>query len=132
MRTIRIAEGHEITYWRIFKGPHPREVWDCTCGKKSRAKYPRNLAEAAHRHRQAVNAEMPEFALEESDSRGLGRYHRIHAADCRDLVDPESLGHHSEYEAIHRALEWMTDEFETVEEVRRACAPCVERALRGA
>lgn len=73
----------------------------------------------------------PQFALEEDD-RDMSRYHRIHAAGCRHLRDPEPVGGAENFTELAAAAARITSEFDDVADVRAAVAPCVARALRGA
>ena len=73
----------------------------------------------------------PQFALEE-DGRDMARYHRIHAAGCRHLLDPEPIGGAENFIELAEAAARITSEFDDVADVRAAVAPCVARSLRGA
>lgn len=71
---------------------------------------------------------IPHFALEES-SEDLFKYHVIHVAGCRDLIDPEPLGQARDYEELLQAADALSDEFGSVGFLRAASAPCVHKAL---
>lgn len=73
----------------------------------------------------------PQFALEEDD-RDMARYHRIHAAGCRHLLDPNPIGGAEDFSELAAAAARITSEFDDVADVRAAVAPCAARALRGA
>ena len=73
-----------------------------------------------------INA--PQFALEEDD-RDMNRYHRIHAAGCRHLLDPEPLGAAENMTELAAAAARITSEFDDPADVYAAAAPCVARSL---
>ena len=70
----------------------------------------------------------PQFALEEDD-RDMDRYHRIHAAGCRHLRDPNPLGPAATFDELAQAAARMTSEFDDPADMHAAVAPCVARAL---
>lgn len=72
-----------------------------------------------------------QFALEEDDS-SLDRYHRIHAAGCLHLRDPNPIGAASTFDELANAAAMLTSEFDDPADVRAAAAPCVARVLRSA
>lgn len=76
-----------------------------------------------------INA--PQFAIEEDD-RDLARYHRIHAAGCRHLIDPEPIGAAENMIELAAAAARITSEFADPADVYAAVAPCVARTLAGA
>ena len=69
------------------------------------------------------------FALEEDD-RDMDRYHRIHAAGCLHLRDPNPLGEASTFEELATVAAQFTSEFDDPEDVRAALAPCANRLLK--
>ena len=73
----------------------------------------------------------PQFALEEDD-RSLDRYHRIHAAGCMHLRDPNPIGTASTFDELAAAAARVTSEFDDPADVRAAAAPCVAHVLRSA
>lgn len=73
-----------------------------------------------------INA--PQFAIEEDD-RDLARYHRIHAAGCRHLIDPEPIGAADSMDELADAAARITSEFDDPADVYAAAAPCVARSL---
>lgn len=70
----------------------------------------------------------PQFAVEEDD-RTLDRYHRIHAAGCRFLLDPEPIGAAENMAELAEAAARITSEFDDPADVYAAAAPCVARSL---
>ena len=70
----------------------------------------------------------PQFALEEDDST-LDRYHRIHAAGCRYLRDPEPIGAAENMVELAAAAARITSEFDAPADVYAAAAPCVARSF---
>lgn len=72
----------------------------------------------------------PQFVLEEDDSRGLDQYHRIHAAGCLHLRDPNPIGTASTFDELADAAARITSEFDDPADVRAAAAPCVAHVLR--
>ena len=72
-----------------------------------------------------------QFALEEDDS-SLDRYHRIHAAGCMHLRDPNPIGAASTFDELATAAARVTSEFDDPADVRAAAAPCVAHVLRSA
>lgn len=73
-----------------------------------------------------INA--PQFAIEEDD-RDMDRYHRIHAAGCRHLRDPEPIGAAENLAELAEAAARITSEFDDPADVRAAAAPCVARSF---
>lgn len=71
----------------------------------------------------------PQFALEEDD-RSIDRYHRIHAAGCLHLRDPNPIGTASTFDELANAAAMLTSEFDDPADVRAAAAPCVAHVLR--
>jgi hypothetical protein len=71
-----------------------------------------------------------QFALEEDD-RDMSRYHRIHAAGCKHLRDPNPIGEASTLQELLGVAAQATSEFESLEDVRAASAPCVAHLLKG-
>lgn len=71
----------------------------------------------------------PQFALEEDDSRGLAHYHRIHAAGCLHLRDPNPIGAAENMTELAAAAARITSEFDDPANVYAATAPCVARTL---
>lgn len=126
---MQIIEGHTVTWITVGEGLDRRPAWDCTCGKKSRAKLQRSRHTALYKHSVEVQAHVPVFDLEEDDE-DMGRYHRIHVKGCSHLRDPERIGRCETIEAVLEQVSWLTDEFESVDEVRSALAPCAVKALR--
>ena len=76
-----------------------------------------------------TNPTAPQFALEEDDS-SLDRYHRIHAAGCLHLRDPNPIGAASTFDELAAAAARVTSEFDDPADVRAAAAPCVAHVLR--
>lgn len=70
-----------------------------------------------------------QFALEEDDSRGLAHYHRIHAAGCRHLRDPNPIGASENWTELVEAAARLTSEFDDPADVYAAAAPCVARSF---
>lgn len=70
-----------------------------------------------------------QFAIEEDDSRGLAHYHRIHAAGCRHLRDPNPIGAAEDMTELAEAAARVTSEFDDPADVRAAAAPCVARSF---
>ena len=70
----------------------------------------------------------PQFALEEDD-RDMARYHRIHAAGCRHLRDPNPLGPAATFDELAQAAARVTSEFDDPADMHAAAAPCVAKAL---
>ena len=73
-----------------------------------------------------INA--PQFALEEDD-RDMDRYHRIHAAGCLHLRDPEPIGAAESMAELADAAARITSEFDDPADVYAAAAPCVARSF---
>ena len=73
----------------------------------------------------------PQFALEEDD-RNMDRYHRIHAAGCLHLRDPNPIGAAENMIELAAAAARITSEFEDPADVYAAVAPCVARTLADA
>lgn len=78
-----------------------------------------------------MTSNAPQFALEEYDS-DLDRYHRIHAAGCLHLRDPNPIGAASTFDELAAAAAMLTSEFDDPADVRAAAAPCVAHVLRSA
>ena len=72
----------------------------------------------------------PQFALEEDD-RDMDRYHRIHAAGCLHLRDPNPIGAAENMSELAAAAP-ITSEFEDPADVYAAVAPCGARTLADA
>ena len=70
-----------------------------------------------------------QFALEEDDW-DLSRYHRIHAAGCLHLRDPNLIGPAETFDELAKASARITSEFDDPEDVRSASAPCVNHLLK--
>lgn len=75
-----------------------------------------------------TNPNAPQFALEEDD-RDMARYHRIHAAGCLHLRDPNPIGPAENAVELAAAAARITSEFDDPADVYAAAAPCVARVL---